>query len=178
MIKHNLHPRVIFVILREENGKTRLGIGRQICCCEGAGIASGSTSSFEENKWPPSGCCWNQQTLLVSWQTQTLRCFFKKGEGLSLSMRLCSQWRPTLIAMVCVQKAPHPRRINRRALSKYTDIQAASAGIKEKIKRVLSTIAKICWVVRAALEAYVEAFIWKPLKHLTAPKEWSVFILL
>lgn len=49
--------------------------------------------------------------------TQTLRCVFKWGEGLSLSLpaccllpvRLCSQWRPTLIAVVwCVQTAGHP----------------------------------------------------------------------
>ena len=72
--------------------------------------------------------------LALHWQTQTLRCVFKWGEGPSLSVRLCSQWRPTLIAGSVYRWLVIPGRAITQCASKYIDIHATSPWMKEAFK--------------------------------------------
>lgn len=55
---------------------------------------------------------------------QTLHCFFKWGEGPSLSLRLCSRWRPTLIAVVCCTDS-------------RSSLAGRTAWIKQRLHRLL-----------------------------------------
>ena len=91
---------------------------------------------------PPVGS--RLSKLAIRWQTQTLRCCFKWGEGPSLStVRLCSQWRPTLIAVICVQIASssHPCLIFLCVYQKYTDTHWIK--IKRNLKAGLQAITCI-----------------------------------